>query len=109
MGASGWHRRDNNSPAARARKREYDSREYRQAHAQAARIVSRGDAYCWRCTGWIEPDGTWHLGHDDHNRAIIRGPEHASCNLTAAAKAGNLAARGITEPTPASYPIATSD
>lgn len=61
-------------------------------------IVEAGQAYCWRpnCGQWIDPTERdakghvmWHLGHDDHDRSIIRGPEHRRCNLSAAAKIGN--------------------
>ena len=30
-----------------------------------------------------------HVGHDDHDRSITRGPEHALCNLRAAADKTN--------------------
>lgn len=47
----------------------------------------RRDGYltCWRCGEPIHPGDEWHLGHDDHDRTIWRGPEHArKCNLRAA-------------------------
>jgi hypothetical protein len=31
---------------------------------------------CWRCGGWVNPSIPWHLGHDDVDRSIYRGPEH---------------------------------
>lgn len=38
---------------------------------------------CWRCDKPIT--GTaWHLGHDDTDRTITRGPECVPCNLQAA-------------------------
>lgn len=49
------------------------------------RLIDGGKRYaCWRCTKPIK--GTrrgidWQLGHDDHDRTIIRGPEHPVCNL----------------------------
>ena len=37
----------------------------------------------------------WHLGHDDNDRTVYRGPEHESCNLKAAARKGRrLQGRG---------------
>ena len=43
---------------------------------------------CWRCG--LRIVDAWHLGHDDDDRTITRGPEHASCNLSAAGKASRL-------------------
>jgi hypothetical protein len=74
--------------AARARKQQYNSREYRQARAAAKRLVEAGAGYCWRCGGWLQPGRMFHLGHDDNDRTIIRGPECPSCNLTAAGRKG---------------------
>lgn len=86
---NGWHRQ--NRAAALARKREYNSAEYKQARAKAARDVAAGRAYCWRprCRRWIPPGSAWHLGHDDWDRRIIRGPEHPTCNLGGAARKAN--------------------
>jgi len=48
------------------------------------RAMNAGKAFnCWRCGGPIDPND-WHLGHDDHDRTIYRGPEHPLCNLRAA-------------------------
>lgn len=47
--------------------------------------VDAGLVDCWRCgllitpRPWLKGDG-WHLGHDDHDRTIYRGPEHSECN-----------------------------
>lgn len=50
-----------------------------------APLVAAGLVDCWRCGELIEPDDEWHLGHDDADRRITRGPEHARrCNLRAA-------------------------
>ena len=46
-----------------------------------APIVERGEGVCWRCERAIDPAGGWHLGHDDDDRSIYRGPEHVDCNL----------------------------
>jgi hypothetical protein len=45
---------------------------------------------CWRCR---DPLGTrrgidWHLGHDDRDRSVIRGPECPSCNLSTSSRRG---------------------
>jgi hypothetical protein len=69
-----------------------DQRGYGTAHralrARWAPLVARGGVRCWRCGKPIPAGSRWHLGHDDRDRSIYRGPEHASCNLRAAAQAG---------------------
>jgi hypothetical protein len=65
--------------------------EHRQLRAQWEPLVKAGTVTCWRCRRLIVHDprkrgGGWHLGHDDHDRRIIRGPEHDDCNLRGAAK-----------------------
>lgn len=86
---NGWHRQNRNTPAARARTKEYNSKRYKDAKAAGARLVAAGLAYCWRCGQHLPPGKPWHLGHDDHNRSLIRGPECPGCNLKAAAVKGN--------------------
>ena len=51
-----------------------------------ARMDAGEPVDCWRCHKPIDV-GDWHLGHDDHDRTIYRGPEHPRCNLSAAGKA----------------------
>lgn len=87
--ASGWHRKDPTDAASRARAAEYRSPRYKATRAAAKVHVESGAATCWRCGKWIPPGSNWHLGHDDNDRRIIRGPEHAiECNLKAAASKG---------------------
>src|SRR5688572_17538852 len=86
--ASGWHRKRYDA-AAQARAAEYRSPAYKAARAQAKALVEAGQAHCWRCGRFIPPGSNWHLGHDDNDRRIVRGPEHAiECNLKAAASKG---------------------
>ena len=70
------------------------ARGYDQAHrarrAAWAAHVSRGLVTCWRCGQPIEAGSAWDLGHDDHDRTITRGPEHATCNRSAAGRAAHL-------------------
>lgn len=67
------------------------SRGYDAGHDRARRtlapLVAMGHATCWRCGLPITPGTEWHVGHDDHDRSITRGPEHAYCNLSAAGRA----------------------
>ena len=53
------------------------------------RMVAEGVVNCWRCLKPIPPGAEFHLGHDDKDRAIIRGPECPHCNLSAAGKASH--------------------
>lgn len=86
-----------NSPAARARQADYNTRHYREAGARAVTQVQSGQARCWRCrtpiprTARRGPD--WQLGHDDWDRSIIRGPECSRCNRSAAGRKGNRVQR----------------
>ena len=42
--------------------------------------MNRGETFdCWRCGDLIDPEH-WHLGHDDLDRSIYRGPECVPCN-----------------------------
>ena len=47
-------------------------------------IVATGGVRCWRCQAPLDPSEPWDLGHDDHDRAIYRGPECLRCNRAAA-------------------------
>ncbi|WP_218014517.1 hypothetical protein [Mycolicibacterium palauense] len=73
-----------------------DARGYGPRHQrlreQLKPIVKSGQAICWRCGERIGPDQQWDLGHDDDNRNIYRGPEHALKRDCAAG--GNRAAGG---------------
>jgi hypothetical protein len=78
------------TPAAKARAAKYASTEHRQARAAAQQqLQTNGYLVCWRCTRLIHIGNPWHIGHDDTQTNLIRGPEHATCNLKAAARKGN--------------------
>lgn len=84
---------DTNPVARAARTKEYNSAEYKAAKRAGQQLVDAGLAYCWRCGAHLPPGCAWHLGHDDWDRTIIRGPECPPCNLGAAARKGNSIAK----------------
>jgi len=63
--------------------------EHQVTRADLAPEVDAGAVRCWRCGRLIAPGEPWHLGHDDEDRSITRGPEHEECNLSAAGKAAH--------------------
>jgi hypothetical protein len=76
---------------------------YQRARREWAALVKAGGVACARC-GKPIVDGkirtakgrvvsSWHLGHDDWNRSIIRGPEHWFCNLGGAGRKAGVGAR----------------
>lgn len=66
------------------------NRNYDRARRQWAPLVATGQVTCHRCHTPITPGTPWDLGHDDHDRTIIRGPEHAhTCNRAAAGRASH--------------------
>ena len=67
--------------------RGYDAA-YDRAHRAYQRRMDAGERFtCWRCAELGKPHlvdprpGRWHLGHDDHDRRVIRGPECPAGNL----------------------------
>jgi hypothetical protein len=69
------------------------SRGYGSAHQKQRDrwrpLVDRGAVCCWRCHQPILPGTPWDAGHDDHDRSVYRGPEHATCNRSAGAAEGH--------------------
>lgn len=86
MPGSGWHRK-RTTPAELARRAKYNSPAHKQARARFTKLVAAGLARCWRCGVALRP-GAWHVGHDDHQIDLIRGPECVPCNRRAAASKG---------------------
>jgi hypothetical protein len=60
------------------------STEHKRQRAAWKRRVDAGEVNCWRCGQFIPPFSKWHLGHDDLDRSIYRGPEHVGCNCAVA-------------------------
>lgn len=93
-----WRTADKTSPAALARAARYRSPEYRATEKALIALVSTGRGWCWRCGRWLDPHAriqagrrlvrAWHVGHDDLDTSVIRGPECAVCNLSAGGRKG---------------------
>lgn len=69
---------------------------HQQLRKQIESKVRAGRATCWRCEQPIKPTQHWDLGHDDYDRSIYRGPEHARAADCPAG--GNRATKGRTGP-----------
>lgn len=71
---------------------------YRTAHqrerAAWAPLVAAGTVRCWRDGELIAPGEPWDLGHRD---GLPSHPEHATCNRSAGARAGNRSRNPISE------------
>ena len=52
-------------------------RKHQLLRAKVKPDVDAGSVNCWRCGRLIHPGQLWDLGHDDNDRTIYRGPEHA--------------------------------
>lgn len=68
-------------------------RGYDAAHAKLrahyARRMAKGETFtCWRCLDPIDP-ASWHLGHDDTDRSIYRGPECVPCNTATSGRSSH--------------------
>ncbi len=80
--------------------------EHKRLRRKWAPKVKRGVVFCWRCGNLIELDPSrpsgeqWHLGHDDDDRSVYRGPEHAACNLRTAAHRAQRRVRVVPTPAP---------
>ena len=80
--------RRNDKARGTRQQRGYDATHDRLRATYQHRMNTGETFTCWRCGQPINPD-TWDLGHDDHDRSITRGPEHANgCNRSAAGRKG---------------------
>lgn len=65
-------------------------RDYQAERKRWAPIVATGTVTCWRCGQLITATEPWDQGHDDNDRTVIRGPEHAyRCNRAAAGRSAH--------------------
>lgn len=65
--------------------------DHRSLRAEWQAVIDSGEiVVCWRpgCRAVIT-GRAWHLGHDDEDRTITRGPECVACNLHHAGKAAH--------------------
>jgi hypothetical protein len=68
---------------AKTATRGYGGEHQKLRRQYADQLEREGVLQCWRCGRPILPGMKWHLGHDDWDRSIYRGPEHARENVRA--------------------------
>ena len=84
------HARAKDKARGTTTQRGYGSAYAREARAWKRKVAAGQLVLCWRCGLPITDPNDVHLGHDDHDRTITRGPEHGrACNLRAAGKASH--------------------
>lgn len=84
------HRRAIEKARGSRQQRGYDRNHIRLRRHYVRQLRAGIVLKCWRCGGPITDEADMHVGHDDKDRSIIRGPEHArSCNLHAAGRAAH--------------------
>ena len=88
--ANGSYCTEHNREKERARGSR-EERGYGHAHRELRKAFipehQAGTLICWRCREIIPPNEPFDLGHDDEDRTIYRGAEHARrCNRAAAGR-----------------------
>lgn len=83
------HERARDKQRGTRAQRGYDAAYDRERKAWQARLDHGERLTCWRCGNPIDP-AAWHLGHDDHDRTVIHGPECPPCNLSAAGRISHM-------------------
>lgn len=63
-------------------------KDFQSERKRWARRVATGGVHCWRCGTRIEAGAPFDLGHNDDRTKII-GPEHPTCNRSAAGRAAH--------------------
>lgn len=80
------HDREYEATRGTSTQRGYGSR-HQSMRAKVKPAVDAGLVDCWRCGQRIQAGEAWDLGHDDADRSVYRGPEHANqCNRSAAGR-----------------------
>lgn len=82
------HRRQAEQARGSRADRGYNATHIRTRADWQRRIDAGEHVTCWRCAASIT-GRAWHLGHDDTDRTITRGPECITCNLSAAGRAAH--------------------
>lgn len=82
------HRREADKNRGTRAERGYGAGHQAARRAWQAKIDAGEDVRCWRCGTPIRSTA-WHLGHDDVDRSVTRGPECVPCNLAAAGRASH--------------------
>ena len=63
----------------------------RESERWIAKVRAGERVTCWRCGEPITDPDDCHLGHDDADRDVTRGPEHGRrCNLQAAGRNSHM-------------------
>lgn len=70
------HRQQAEQQRGSRQARGYDA-EHDARRAADAPLVATGRVKCWRCGDYITAGQQWDEGHDDRDRTVYRGPEHA--------------------------------
>ena len=71
--------------------RGYTGQHKRTARDWRERIRAGERVLCWRCGEPITDADDCHLGHDDADRSVTRGPEHGRrCNLSTAGRNSHM-------------------
>ena len=79
------HRRGLEQARGTRQARGYDAAYDRLRAAYVSRMNAGEVFWCWRCGVRIDP-AAFDLGHDDHDRSIVRGPECRPCNRATATR-----------------------
>lgn len=83
------HARERDRARATTKQRGYTG-PHRTARDRLSPLHQAGALTCWRCGNTIRPEEPMDLGHDDNDRSITRGPEHANtCNRSAAGRSSH--------------------
>lgn len=81
------HTRARDKARGTRQQRGYDAAHDALRAAWQRRIDAGEVVHCWRPGCHVRIVGrAWHLGHDDRDRSITRGPECIACNLSAAGR-----------------------
>ena len=79
------HRRAHDRARGKTYERGYNKRHVKLRSQWQRRLDSGEHVTCWRCGTRIDPT-SWHLGHDDDDRTVYRGPECVPCNTATASR-----------------------